>query len=504
MRMTWQTMLGSYVESPRLMALGAIVLGLLAMAGSLISEAFWQPLVVIAGLLLVWLILVRPNLGVAALVFVTYTRISDVLEKYHGIPSFVLPLALLLLGALLWRWWFEGEPVHNWEGTAVILGAFALVGFTSLLYAANPNHSLSSLVEFAKNALLLFVVFMTLRHPRSLRAVVWALVSAGIFMGTLTVYQQLTGTFENHYWGFAQTELKNIVGSINDYRVAGPVGAPNFYAMILVVLVPVALNQVWLEKKMGLRLLALWALIVCLLSIIFTFSRGGFLALVVVLSLMLLRQSLDPKRLLLGIALILVVWQFLPANYTDRLSTTLNLFSGDENEARDEVSFRGRTSEVMVAWLIFTDHPFWGVGLNNYKNFYQEYAQPLGWDNRREERSAHSLYLEVAAETGLLGLTAWGLIVLSALKGASRAQKTFLRHGRYDEASMSWALAVGLVGYLVASIFLHGAYSRYFWLLVGVLLALPYVAAVADTVLRKRPYEYPSTSLTLAGSSHAE
>ena len=505
MRLTGNSSLEKYLENQRLMALAATALGLLIVAGVLLFEAAWQPLLIIGGLLLIWLIVTRPDLGLAVLVFITYTRFSDVLEQYHGLPSFVIPLALLLVGVMFWRWRVKDEHLHNWEVTAVLLGAFALVGFASLLYAAVPERSLATLIEFAKNSVLLFAVFLALRRPQSLRYIVWALLAAGIFMGTLTVIQQLTGTFENEYWGFAQTEVKNIVGSVTDYRVAGPLGAPNFYAMILVVLVPVALNRVLHEKKTGLRLLALWALVVCLLSIIFTFSRGGFLALATVLLLTIARQSFSLKRLLLFFFLFVVAWQFLPANYTERLTTTLDLLPGSGEDVRNEVSFRGRTSEVMVAWLIFSDHPLFGVGLNNYKTFYQEYAQPLGWDNRREERSAHSLYLETAAETGLVGLTVLGVLLGTALKGSFRAQNSFARHGRYDEASLCWALAIGLVGYLIASLFLHGAYPRYFWLLLGILLALPYVAATVSqpvTAVQTRPYHQPSYSL--AGNVRAE
>lgn len=479
MRLTWQETLRPAAADARFVAGAAVFLGLLAAAGVLLSQAAWQPLAALAALGLLWLALARPEVGLAMLVFVVYTRAGDVLEKFHGVPSFVLPLALLLLAALAWRWWFGGERVHDWEETAVLFGVYALVGFSSLLYAADPGRTQVALYALAKNGVLLFVVFLAVRHRRALRHTVWALIAAGIFMGTLTVYQQLTGTLENPYWGFAQTEVKNIVGSVFDYRVAGPVGSTNYYAMILVMLVPVALDRAWHERRRGLRLAALWALGVCVLSVVFTFSRGGFVALVVVLLLMLARELFSPRRLLIGGLLLVVVWQFLPANYTGRLATTLDLLPGGDGDARSEVSFRGRTSEVLVAWQIFVDHPLLGAGLNNYKTFYQAYAQPLGWDNRREERSAHNLFLETAAETGLLGLAAFGALLVAAWRGAGRARRQFMRRGRYDEAEMSRALAVGLVGFLVASLFLHGSYLRYFWLWLGVLLALPHVAALA-------------------------
>ncbi|HRQ40137.1 MAG TPA: O-antigen ligase family protein [Chloroflexota bacterium] len=464
------------IASPLLFAIGAAILGLATGMAVLFSDNILLPVALVAALLLVWLVFNHPNAVLALLVFATYTRFSDVLEKYYGVPSFILPLALLLLGSLFMRWWFLGERIHNWERTAVLLGIYGLVIFTSLFYAADYGRSQNAIIEFIKNCLLLFAVVLAMRDSQSLRGVSYALLAAGIFMGSLTVYQQLTGTFENAYWGFAQTEVKNIVTGVSDYRAAGPVGSTNYYALVMVVLVPLALDRVWHERKLAYRFLGLWALVVSILAVIFTFSRGGFIALVVVLAIMIVRESLDPLKLLLSLTLLFIAWQFIPANYTERLSTTLDLLPGRGENARNEISFRGRTSEVVVAWLIFADHPVMGVGLNNYKNYYQAYAQPLGWDNRREERAAHSLYLEMAAETGLVGLAAFGAIVVVALRRAYQTQKMFMRAGRYDEATLAFAWMVALVGYLVASLFLHGAYLRYFWLLIGILLALPQTA----------------------------
>jgi hypothetical protein len=46
-----------------------------------------------------------------------------------------------------------------------------------------------------------------------------------------------------------------------------------------------------------------------------------------------------------------------------------------------------------------------------------------------------------------------------------------------DMTSMVSAFAIGLLGYMVASIFVHAAYPRYFWLLAGIVMALPQLSA---------------------------
>ena len=54
----------------------------------------------VVGLMLVWLVIKNPDWGLAILVFVIYTRFSDILEHESGVPSFVLPLALLVVVAV--------------------------------------------------------------------------------------------------------------------------------------------------------------------------------------------------------------------------------------------------------------------------------------------------------------------------------------------------------------------------------------------------------------------
>ena len=84
------------------------------------------------------------------------------------------------------------------------------------------------------------------------------------------------------------------------------------------------------------------------------------------------------------------------------------LVTGTE-QALDEDAFRGECSENLSALHMFLDHPINGVGLGCYSRHYQEYASRLGMDPR-PRRNPHNLYLQVAAETGSLGVL--GLLAL--------------------------------------------------------------------------------------------
>lgn len=434
-------------------------------------------LLIVGGSLAAIAMFVKKELGLLVLVFAVYTRLSDVMIKYHGAPSSLQPLIGLLLFIILLRWAMYHEHPRGWERPMFLVTVYGLVGLASLLYAADYTRAQIAYVEYLKDALIVVIVAILLQRAVTMRRVIWTLLAAGIFLGTISVYQHLTGTFSNSYWGFGQSEIQHIVGTSHGYRIAGSVGDPNFYAQILLVLIPLALDRLWNESNRLSRLLAGWALAVCTLSVFFTFSRGGFLALILILIFMILRHPPRPMVLVITVLIAMPLLQFLPAGYTDRLRTIPNAIPGlGQQDVREEASLRGRTSSLRVGWLMFNEQPFLGVGLHNYPVHYQEYSRQVGLDPQRGEATPHNLYLEVAAETGILGLTAFGALLLVMFRGLYQARADFLRAGKPDYASMTVAFGIGLIGYLIAALFLHASYPRFFWLLFGIALAIPYVA----------------------------
>ena len=171
----------------------------------------------------------------------------------------------------------------------------------------------------------------------------------------------------------------------------------------------------------------------------------------------------------------------LPEDYTARVGTLTDLVS-DQSAAKSEISFRGRTSEATIGWLMFLDHPILGVGTKNYPVFYQEYSRKLGIDPRLENRSPHSLYVEIAAEQGLVGIFIFSFLIFSVFRGLFRSRKIFEELGELRMLNMAMAVTISMTGYLVSSTFIHSSYPRPFWVLVGMALAFPvYAQTLADT-----------------------
>ena len=304
------------------------------------------------------------------------------------------------------------------------MGTYTLLGSLSLFYASDVSQASAQLLVYLKDVIIGLVAIFYIQNTKSLRWAIWALLAAGIVMGTISFFQVFTGTYDRLYAGFGQVASL----SAGDYRVAGVLADPNFYAQIMVVLVPIAFERLLDEKPLFLRFLAGWALFVCTVTILYTYSRGSFLALGIVALLAIIQQPrrpLIPVGLLLGFGLIL--YQFLPEQYTQRISSLLQVIPGASSSATLDSSIQARDTTDIVGWTMFIDNPIFGVGIGNFNIRYLEYARQLGLGQNVETESAHNLFLQVAAERGIFGFLSFAAIIYFSFAALGRAKSLFLK-----------------------------------------------------------------------------
>jgi O-antigen ligase len=346
------------------------------------------------------------------------------------------------------------------------------------MYASSTERVLYTLSNYVKDALITLVIVGLLKRPAAFRHVIWTLLAIGIFLGTLSIYQYFTETFTNNYGGFARAEVAGLSESTKGYRITGPIGDPNFYAQIMIVLIPIALDRMLHERKNILKLLAAWAGVVSALTVIFTFSRGGFLAAVVALVIFFILYPPRPLQLIVIIGLGVTVFSFAPPTYMDRIFTLTDLLPNQPGgvDVRSDSSIQGRASQLLTGWAMFKESPVLGIGLSNFAVRYPEFSKEIGLAPSASNRPLHNLYFEVLTEAGILGFSIFMAIIALAFRSISIARRKFLELGQLDYVHLTTGLAIGFIGYLSAAIFIHAAFPRYFYLLLGIIYALPAVA----------------------------
>jgi O-antigen ligase len=106
----------------------------------------------------------------------------------------------------------------------------------------------------------------------------------------------------------------------------------------------------------------------------------------------------------------------------------------------------GRVAIYRANLDIVADHPVLGLGFGRYRTAATPYYQRHPAADRRSH--AHNTYLHLAAEAGLVGLAAFGLLFATALLRGARALRAGDRLARATAAG-AWA---GIVGFLVGGL----------------------------------------------------
>lgn len=457
---------------------GACVLGVLAAGAS--RNPLPLALAVFAALVL--LSIRVPELGLGALTFVVFTNAPSVLTESQALPSITEPLLLVLWGGVLWRALRGGDdpwPRASLGLAARLMGAYGLVLVASVLWASDVTAAVEGVTTYWRDLAAVFTVLVLVRTPRTLAAAVWGVVAAAGFLSAIALFQFATQTFHVDYWGFGRASVEQIVGRTDDWRISGAFDDPNVFAQVMLLAVPLALDRFLHARSAPARVAGLAVAGSAALTVLFTFSRGGLVGLVVVAVAVFVLNPPKPALVVAGAVILLAALVVTPPEYTARLAEVRESVPGLDGGSQDDPAIRGRTSEMIVGWQMFVDHPLLGVGYANYPVHYQEYSKYLGIDPRREERHAHSLALEIGSETGVLGLGVFAVVGWTAAAGVVRARRRLAAAGRDADRGLVDALGLALVAYAVTSLFLHAAYGRILWTLVALALAAPAAMAAA-------------------------
>jgi O-antigen ligase len=367
----------------------------------------------------------------------------------------------------------------------VALAFFIWSRALSVLDALNPKISTGPLGQLTKDALTVIVVlalgvWSARRLPKSMDLVILAVAAITALAGL----QQFVVGIGNEFLGFSLVRDNVDIGA-STVRFQGPTSDPNFWARVLVALLPFAVAAVAVHRGLS-RLIFAGCTLSLLMGIFLTQSRAGFVAGGVTFVVVLVIAGGKARRLLMTAPVVIGLLLINPAT-GPRLATLVDLTKGSEEVTDLSIAYREAAQRGGLE--MFRDHPMTGVGIGNFDTALLPYLRngvaELPPTARFGEIAPHNTYLQMAAESGIVGLIGFlalfGCAVALAVIAGVRAHR--MPPTDPDANRFKWfttALIASLGGWAMMSVSLHEAQVRTLFGLFG-------LAGAAEVVTRTLP-----------------
>ncbi|MDD5489069.1 MAG: O-antigen ligase family protein [Candidatus Moranbacteria bacterium] len=288
---------------------------------------------------------------------------------------------------------------------------------------------------------------------------------------TLAAWRKIAPFFLGSSFGKLVTDnpswLVNVSGK-TWMRAFGFFSDPHMFSIFTSLCFFVGLGYFAWEKKRKWKILAGIGIAIMFFAIIFSFSRGAYLGVIMgslfFLAVLAIRSGNAGKIAAGGAILFFLASVFFQGTIQSRLASAFNLKEGSNAE---------RAKNWQQALGVTRDYPLSGVGLGNYAS----YIAPASGE--RSSIYAHNTFLDISAETGILNGLVFSALILAGL-WRNVASKNFLNLG----------IASGLVYFLVHGFFDTPIWSPQVMVILLVLLAIgaaqPSRAKMVKRILAER------------------
>jgi putative inorganic carbon (hco3(-)) transporter len=386
--------------------------------------------------------LVRPWLGIIAWYWL------GIMNPHRNTWDFAytMPFAILIGGATLFGLLFARDrKLIPWNRELVLM-VILMVYFTfTTLFAWAPTEAWVQWQKVFKIILMTIVATMLIYGRDRIRTIMWTIVISIGFYGVKGFFFVLRS-------GGAE-------------RVQGPDGSflegNTFIGLAFTMVVPLMIMMARAEHKVWFKRFLYGMAILTIISTIFTYSRGAFLGLGVILVLMFLNAQ---KKVLAACILIpaaLLAPVVLPESVFQRADKIENYQSdGSANQ---------RLQSWTVAFNLALDRPVTGAGFEF--EYSPDEARWLSYGSEKytwalqHSSAAHSIYFQVLGQHGFIAFLLYLALLFGTLISLSRTKRWAL-----SNPSTTWVagyasgLQLGLMGYMMSGAFLSSAYFDLAWL----------------------------------------
>jgi len=397
--------------------------------------------------------------GLISFVVLLFLRPSDSIPALASVPFVKIALAT----TALCYWWQFGNRKQRFveypqaRAMLCLFGALAI----SAPFSYWRTASFFAALDYLKIVLVCFLIINMLTQIRELDRFIGWLIACGCVLALFAARSYFAGDF-----GLHGVRIKGLV--------EGAFGDPNDLALCLVMLVPMAWALMVTETRWTYKTLSAGSVLILLMGILATQSRGALLGLGAVLFMVFLRSSRKTVTALVVVAALSVVAAAAPSGSFERFKSI--------KDYRQDESAMGRLNAWKAGLRMFRDRPAFGVGAGVFEVAYGTRYKPAG--TPAKWMAPHSSYVQVLAEAGLIGLICFLMLIYFTFAEVWRARRLVgkaqrmavqkwrdIRKKLGDEAPprpcvvpprllvLSRAMEASLFGFAVCGAFLTQAYA---------------------------------------------
>jgi O-antigen ligase/polysaccharide polymerase Wzy-like membrane protein len=379
--------------------------------------------------------------------------------------SIALVVGMLTLGVFIpSQFALEGSLTARPREVILVL-LFCLAGLLSIPLAIDPAQAWHEFSDTFIRCIVIFVVLVNVvRTKKRLKGLLLLALVTGVWLSL--------GAINDYRLGLMTVEGYRAGG-----RGGGIFGNSNDMALFLVTIVPIAIALLLGSRSLARKFLFGGCVLLMVAGIALTYSRGGFLGLLVALGFFAWKAGRRHRAEIVIVGLLIVAaFLALVPSYALRLASILipSLDPVGSSEARG--------GELLRSLYVAIRHPLLGIGMGNY-------APEMSYRGL----VTHNSYTQVAAEMGAAALVCYTMFVVAPLKKLGQiARETFGTKADSRFYYLAVGLQASLIGYMVCSFFASVAYLWYVYYLVGYAVCLRrlYESETGKAVvLEKQPKE---------------
>lgn len=380
-------------------------------------------------------LMAKPEYVLVIILFMRFTNFDIFLPM-----RLFRPLSLLLVMALFAAWLDGRRPVFRDRFLSTLILVFLLIAFHSMAVAEDFPAAIG-LFESLTGVLIIIAAVLLLTDSRK---------HFLVFLIVLTIATMISNFLPFIVPPPGEFATKTLMWGEGILRYEGYQFEANIFAFHQVFIIPILLFLlVKFDRPRYIRPLILAALAGTVFVLMLSFSRGGFVGLLVILATLLVVERKNRAVMTVAIVGIAILTVAAPALYWDRISS---LYEAAKHVSQD-YAILVRVQTMKVAIILGVKNPVFGVGIGNF--IYQA-SRFLPFT-----KVVHSAFLQIFSELGLPGLLVVStifirniFIILSMIRSDSNGERA--RMGRF--------LMVQQIAVAFNAMFIPIAYEFIFWI----------------------------------------